>query len=194
MPQKFRRFGSNCAPSRADTVRPLIVPHFPKRRSRIRVHRVGFTETMRLALFEPDIPQNAAALIRLGACLGVPVDVIEPCGFLFSEAAFRRAGMDYLSKAEVLRHLSWSAFAVQVPGRLVLLTTKGSLSYTAFAFMGNDTILVGRESAGVPDEVHGRADARLRIPVRSGLRSLNVAQAGAMVLGEALRQTKGFPS
>ena len=148
---------------------------------------------MRLALFEPDIPQNAAALIRLGACLGVPLVIIEPCGFLFSEAGFRRAGMDYLDQAEVTRHASWQAFATQLAGRVVLLTTKASLSYTAFEFMRGDTILLGRESAGVPDEVHSRADARLRIPLKPGLRSLNVAQAGAMVLGEALRQTGGFP-
>jgi len=148
---------------------------------------------MRIALFEPDIPQNAASLIRLGACLAVPLDIIEPCGFLFSEAGFRRAGMDYLAQGDVTRHPSWQAFAAQLTGRLVLLTTKASLSYTAFQFMRGDTILLGRESAGVPDEVHGRADARLRIPLKTGLRSLNVAQAGAMVLGEALRQTGGFP-
>ena len=148
---------------------------------------------MRLALFEPDIPQNAAALIRLGACLAVPLDIIEPCGFLFSEAGFRRAGMDYLAQAEVTRHASWQAFAAQLAGRVVLLTTKASLSYTAFEFMRGDTILLGRESAGVPDEVHSSADARLRIPLKPGLRSLNVAQAGAMVLGEALRQIQGFP-
>jgi tRNA (cytidine/uridine-2'-O-)-methyltransferase len=148
---------------------------------------------MRLALFEPDIPQNAAALIRLGACLAVPLDIIEPCGFLFSEAGFRRAGMDYLAQAEVTRHASWQAFAARLAGRVVLLTTKAPLSYTAFEFMRGDTILLGRESAGVPDEVHRSADARLRIPLRPGLRSLNVAQAGAMVLGEALRQTGGFP-
>jgi tRNA (cytidine/uridine-2'-O-)-methyltransferase len=148
---------------------------------------------MRLALFEPDIPQNAGALIRLGACLGVAVDIIEPCGFLLSDRNFRRAGMDYLEQAEIVRHKSWAAFQ-RLPraGRLVLLTTKASASYTDFAFAPDDTILLGRESAGVPDAVHDYADARLRIPLRAGLRSLNVAQAGAMVLGEALRQTKGF--
>jgi tRNA (cytidine/uridine-2'-O-)-methyltransferase len=152
------------------------------------------TMAMRLALFEPDIPQNAGALIRLGACLGVPIDIIEPCGFLLSDRNFRRAGMDYLERAEIVRHQSWAAFR-QAPraGRLVLLTTKASAPYTDFAFAAGDTILLGRESAGVPDDVHDAADARLRIPLRSGLRSLNVAQAGAMVLGEALRQTKGFP-
>jgi tRNA (cytidine/uridine-2'-O-)-methyltransferase len=149
-----------------------------------------------LALFEPDIPQNAGALIRLGACLGVPVDVIEPCGFLFSEAGFRRAGMDYLGMAQITRHTSWQAYVAAQDGgsgRIVLLTVKGSVPYTEFAFAPDDTILLGRESAGVPDFVHNAADARLRIPLQTGLRSLNVAQAGAMVLGEALRQTNGFP-
>ena len=148
---------------------------------------------MRLALYQPDIPQNAAALMRLGACLRVPVDVIEPCGFLFSNAGFRRAGMDYLDYADVTRHETWHAFLSRVPGRVILLTTKASLSYTAAAYRREDTLLLGRESAGVPDEVHARADERVRIPMAGDMRSLNVAQAGAMVLGEALRQTGSFP-
>jgi tRNA (cytidine/uridine-2'-O-)-methyltransferase len=148
---------------------------------------------MRLALFEPDIPQNAASLIRTCACLGVPVDVIEPCGFLFSDAGFRRAGLDYLALAEVLRHESWGAFREHQRGRLILLTTKAPLAYTAFAFDSADTLIVGRESAGVPASVYEAATHRVRVPMREGLRSLNVAHAGAMVLGEALRQTKGFP-
>jgi tRNA (cytidine/uridine-2'-O-)-methyltransferase len=147
---------------------------------------------MRLALYEPDIPQNAGALIRLGACLGVPVDIIEPCGFLFSAAGLRRSGMDYLEFADVTRHRSWAAFREVPRGRLVLLTSKAEASYIDFAFAADDTILLGRESVGVPDAVHDAVDARLRIAMRPGLRSLNVAQAGAMVLGEALRQTKGF--
>jgi tRNA (cytidine/uridine-2'-O-)-methyltransferase len=148
---------------------------------------------MRLALYQPDIAQNAASLIRLGACLAVGVDIIEPCGFLFSDTGFRRAGMDYLEMAQVTRHSSWDGYlAARGAGRLVLLTTKASTAYTGFAFDAADTLLLGRESAGVPAEVHDRADARLRIPLRPGLRSLNVAQAGAMVLGEALRQTDGF--
>ena len=147
---------------------------------------------MRLALYQPDIAQNCASLIRLGACLGVPVDVIEPCGFLFSEKGFRRAGMDYLELASVTRHPSWEAF--RPSGRLILLTTRATLAYTGFAFAADDVILLGRESAGVPDEVHAAAHARLRIPMRAGLRSINVAQAAAMVLGEALRQTDGFPA
>src|SRR5690349_12326501 len=119
---------------------------------------------MRLVLFEPDIPQNAGSLIRLGACLGVPVDVVEPCGFVFSEAQMRRAGMDYLAQAEVVRHASWDAYIRRVKGRIVLATTKAELPYAAFSFVADDNIVLGRESAGVPDAVHDRADARLRIP------------------------------
>lgn len=151
---------------------------------------------MRLALYEPDIPQNAGALIRLGACLGVNVDIIQPCGFLFSDAAFRRAGMDYLHRAEMRRHDSWSAFLEfqrELGRRIILLTSKASLPYTGFAFVSGDTILLGRETAGVPENVHRAVGARLKIPMRTGLRSLNVAQAGAMALGEALRQTGTFP-
>jgi tRNA (cytidine/uridine-2'-O-)-methyltransferase len=149
---------------------------------------------VRLALYEPDIPQNAGSLIRLGACLGVGIDIIEPCGFLLSDRNFRRAGMDYLQHADIRRHESWSQFLQIFPGRLVLLTTRGTCAYTDFAFAADDTLMVGRESAGVPDDVHARADARLSIPLLPGLRSLNVAQAAAMVLGEALRQTGGFPN
>jgi tRNA (cytidine/uridine-2'-O-)-methyltransferase len=149
---------------------------------------------MRLALFEPDIPQNAAAIIRLGACLDIPIDIIEPCGFLFSQAGFRRAGLDYVELADLTRHGSWDDFHKTLEGRLVLLTTRATLAHTAFAFAPSDTLLLGRESAGVPDFVHDAVDERLRIPLKPGLRSLNVAQAGAMVLGEALRQIKGFPA
>ena len=148
---------------------------------------------MRLALYEPDIPQNAGSLMRLGACLGVGIDIIEPCGFLLSDRNFRRAGMDYLQIAEIRRHESWARFHDQKQGRLVLLTTRGDRTYTDFGFVSGDILLVGRESAGVPQTVHDAADARLVIPLRPGLRSLNVAQAAAMVLGEALRQTGGFP-
>jgi tRNA (cytidine/uridine-2'-O-)-methyltransferase len=147
---------------------------------------------MRLALYEPDIPQNAATLIRLGACLGVPVDIIEPCGFVFSDAGFKRAGLDYLDKAEVNRHASWAAFLERKAGRLILLTTKAADPYISFKFEPDDILLLGRESAGAPADVHDRADFRIKIPLKAGLRSLNVAIAGAMVLGEALRQTGGF--
>jgi tRNA (cytidine/uridine-2'-O-)-methyltransferase len=149
---------------------------------------------MRLALFEPDIPQNTGALLRLGACLDVPVDIIEPCGFLFGAAQLRRSGMDYLELAVFARHASWEKYLeAREPGRIVLLTTRATMTYDVFSFAPNDTILLGRESAGVPDAIHHRADARLRIAMKSGLRSLNVAQAAAMVLGEALRQTESFP-
>lgn len=151
-------------------------------------------KNMRLALFEPDIPQNAGVLMRLGACLGVGIDIIEPCGFLLSDAKLRRAGMDYMHRANIVRHASWTAFRERHQGRLILLTTKAVFAYTDFAFAPDDIILLGRESAGVPDHVHDTADARLRIPLLPGLRSLNVAQAAAMALGEALRQTSGFPS
>jgi tRNA (cytidine/uridine-2'-O-)-methyltransferase len=149
---------------------------------------------MRLVLFEPDIPQNAGSLLRLGACMGVPVDIVEPCGFVFSDAQMRRSGMDYLAEATFVRHASWQAYLSQIGARrIVLMTTRAAVPYTAFAFRPDDALLLGRESAGVPDFVHDRADARLRIPIKSGLRSINVAQAGAMVLGEALRQTGMFP-
>ena len=148
---------------------------------------------MRLALYEPDIPQNAGALLRLGACLGVGVDIVEPAGFILGERRMKRAGMDYLAAVELARHESWANFRARHSGRLVLLTTKASLAYHRFAFRSDDTLLLGRESAGVPDVVHDAADARLRIPLRQGMRSLNVALAAAMVLGEALRQTGSFP-
>jgi len=156
------------------------------------------TPGLRLALYEPDIPQNAGSLMRLGACLGVGIDIIEPCGFLLSDRNFRRAGMDYLKSADICRHPSWARFhhdltAQPGPHRLVLLTTKADMAYSDFRFAPGDTLLVGRESAGVPPQVHDAADARLVIPLKPGLRSLNVAQAAAMVLGEALRQTHLFP-
>jgi tRNA (cytidine/uridine-2'-O-)-methyltransferase len=148
---------------------------------------------MRLALYQPDIPQNTGALLRLGACLGVPIDLIGPCGFLLSDARFRRAGMDYLDHAALHRHDSWSTFLASHRGRLLLLTTSGDLAYHRFRFRADDTLLLGRESAGVPEAVHQAAAARLRIPLRPETRSLNMALAAAMVLGEALRQTEQFP-
>lgn len=148
---------------------------------------------MRLALYEPDIPQNAGSMMRLGAALGVGIDLIEPCGFLLSDRNFRRAGMDYLKSAAIRRHESWARFREGFTGRLILLTTGGDTPYADFMFQPGDTLLVGRESAGVPQAVHDAADARLLIPMAAGLRSLNVSQAAAMVLGEALRQTSLFP-
>jgi tRNA (cytidine/uridine-2'-O-)-methyltransferase len=149
---------------------------------------------LRLALYQPDIPQNAGALLRLGACLAVPIDIIEPCGFLFTDRHMRRAGMDYLDQATWVRHESWDRFLDAMPQRrLILLTARAELSYTDFAFQADDVLVVGRESAGAPPEVHDKAHARVKIPLQASMRSINVAQAAAMVLGEALRQTKGFP-
>lgn len=151
---------------------------------------------MRLAIFEPDIPQNTGAMLRLAACLGVGVDVIEPCGFAWSDARMRRAGMDYLELAALRRHASWAAFLAaraQPGGRLVLLTTAAATELPGFAFAPGDTLLVGRESSGVPQAVRDAADAAVRIPMRPGARSLNVALAAALALGEALRQTGAFP-
>jgi tRNA (cytidine/uridine-2'-O-)-methyltransferase len=149
---------------------------------------------MRLVLFQPDIPQNVGSLLRLAACWALPVDLIEPCGFLWDDRRLRRAGMDYLAGVNLTRHSSWQAYLASNPsGRLLLLTTKGSQGHVSFAYQPSDRLMVGRESSGVPDEVHDAAAARLRIPMASGQRSLNVALAGSVVLGEALRQTGGFP-
>lgn len=149
-----------------------------------------------LSLYQPDIPQNTGAMLRLTACLGVAAHIIGPAGFDLSDRALRRAGMDYLDRAEIVRHTGWQAFEAWRAGnggRLVLMTTKATIPYADFAFDPADVILLGRESAGVPDEVHAAADARLIVPMAEKLRSLNVATCAAMVLGEALRQTEGFP-
>lgn len=151
---------------------------------------------LRLALFEPDIPANTGTMLRLGACLGVAIDIIEPAGFAFTVRELRRAALDYAELAEIERHRSWAGFLVRHEsrgGRLVLLTTRAPLAYTDFRFRADDTLLVGRESAGAPEAVHARADARVRVPLRPGLRSLNVAVAAAMVLGEAMRQCAAWP-
>jgi tRNA (cytidine/uridine-2'-O-)-methyltransferase len=150
---------------------------------------------MRIALYQPDIPGNAAAIMRTAACLGVAVDVIGPAGFVMSDKQFRRAGMDYLEQVALAEHSSWDAFldGRGAGARLVLLTTQAETDYWQFTFRADDILLLGRESAGTPDDVHAAADARVRVPMAPGMRSLNVAQALAMVLGEALRQTKGFP-
>jgi tRNA (cytidine/uridine-2'-O-)-methyltransferase len=152
---------------------------------------------MRIALYQPDIAQNTGTILRLAACLSVEAHIIEPAGFPTSDRAFRRAGMDYLDHVRLVRHVTWAAFEDWRRGRglrLVLLTTRGERSYLDHRFAGNDILLFGRESAGVPDEVHAAADARLVIPMRPGLRSLNVAMACAMAVGEALRQTGGLAS
>ncbi len=147
---------------------------------------------MRLALFQPDIPQNLGGAIRLAACLGVALDVIEPCGFPLSDRSLKRAALDYGPACALQRHDSWTCFVTAGRGRLVLFTTRAERSLYDFAFSDNDVLLFGRESAGVPEEVHAAADARLRIPIRPELRSLNVVTAAAMALGEALRQTGGL--
>lgn len=150
---------------------------------------------MRLALYQPDIPQNTGTMLRLAACLGVAVDVIGPAGFDLSDRALRRAGLDYLPAATLLHHRSMESFlANRALGRLVLLSTRGSVAHHAFEFLASDTLLLGRESAGVPDHVHALVDARIHIPMVAGLRSLNVAVAAAIALGEGLRQTSGFPA
>ncbi len=151
---------------------------------------------MRLALFQPDIPQNLGAALRLGACLDTPVDVIEPCGFPFSDAGVRRAAMDYGALAELNRHASWADFlnsSGRKAGRLVLFTTKGAEPLHGFEFRHGDTLLFGRESSGVPEDVHAAADARVFIPLAPGARSLNLTVSAAIALSEALRQTNGFP-
>lgn len=151
---------------------------------------------MRLALFEPDIPQNAGTILRLAACLGVGVDLVEPFGFVMTDAKLRRAGLDYVEHAATTRHSSFAMFDAArraSGGRLVLLSTQAPTPYTAFAFRQDDTLLFGRETSGVPAEVRAAADAALCIPLVPGRRSLNVAVAAAMALGEALRQTGGFP-
>ena len=148
---------------------------------------------MQIALYEPDIAQNAGTILRLAACLGVAAHIIEPAGFPVSDRAFRRAGMDYLDRVTLTRHASWAAFEQwRRAARLgvVLLTTRATRSYLDHRFTANDVLLFGRESSGVPDAVHAAADARLTIPLRPALRSLNVAMACAMVVGEALRQTR----
>ncbi len=147
---------------------------------------------MRLALFEPDIAQNTGTILRLAACLGVEAHLIEPAGFPTTDRAFRRAGMDYLDRVSLTRHLSWDQFEAWRRGerlRLVLFTTRAASSYLDHRFGPRDILLFGRESSGAPEAVHGAADIRLKIPMRAGLRSINVAMACAMAVGEALRQT-----
>ena len=148
---------------------------------------------MRIALHQPDIAGNVGTILRLAACLGVAVDIIEPCGFPFSDRGLRRAGMDYAAAAEVTRWPDWAAFEAAGPGRLVLLTTRGGTPLPDAEFRAGDVLLLGSESAGVPQDVHDRADLAVRIPMAVGFRSLNVAVAAGIALGEALRQTGGWP-
>jgi tRNA (cytidine/uridine-2'-O-)-methyltransferase len=150
-----------------------------------------------LALYEPDIPQNAGTLMRFGACMGIPVHLIEPAGFPTSDKSFLRAGMDYLQAVTLIRHISFARFDAcrrETGSRLILATTKGATPYYDFAFQHGDIVMMGRESAGVPPAVHEAADARITIPLKPPMRSLNVAVAAAMILGEAMRQTNAFPA
>ncbi|EIZ82277.1 tRNA/rRNA methyltransferase SpoU [Methylobacterium sp. GXF4] len=150
---------------------------------------------LRLVLYQPDIPQNTGTMLRMAACLGLAVEIVEPAGFDVSDRHLRRAGLDYLDHVAITRHRSFSAFEAwraEARLRLVLATTAGARPHTDFTFRPDDCVMVGRESAGVPDAVHAAADARVVVPIRTGLRSLNVAVAAAMIAGEALRQTGGF--
>jgi len=152
---------------------------------------------MRLALFQPDIPQNLGAALRLGACLDAPVDVIEPCGFPLSDAGVRRAAMDYGVLARLTRHPGWADFLAapeRKAGRLILFTTKGAQALHAFEFQAGDTLLFGRESSGAPPQVHAAAQARLFIPLAPGARSLNLTVSAAIALSEGLRQINAFPT
>jgi tRNA (cytidine/uridine-2'-O-)-methyltransferase len=158
-------------------------------------HHEAETTAMRIALYEPDIPQNTGTILRLAACLGVEAHIVEPAGFPTSDRAFRRAGMDYLDQVKLCRHASWDAFETWRRDnglRLLLFTTHAKVHYLEYAYGPGDILMFGRESAGAPEVVHKAADAQLVIPMRPGLRSINVAMAAAMALGEALRQTNGF--
>lgn len=150
---------------------------------------------MILALYQPDIPQNTGALLRLGACLDVAVHIIEPAGFDVSDRTLRRAGLDYIRHAQIVRHVSFEAFEawrITTTHRLILLTTAASIAHTDLTYQPGDILMLGRESAGVPDDVHTVADKRVRVPMAEGRRSLNIVTAAAIVLGEGLRQTGGF--
>lgn len=148
---------------------------------------------MRIALYQPDIAGNVGTVLRLSACLDVPLDLIEPMGFPWGTRALARAGMDYADAAHVTRHADWAAFLASIDGRIVLATTKGAQRLDEARFEASDVLLFGSEGAGVPDTVHDRADLRIRVPMRESFRSLNVAVSAGIVLGEALRQTRGWP-
>jgi tRNA (cytidine/uridine-2'-O-)-methyltransferase len=153
-----------------------------------------YRRAMRLCLFEPEIAGNVGAVMRLGACFGVPIDLIEPMGFEWDDKRVRRTAMDYIDHVEVIRHPSFEAFRQAVPGRLILLTTKADRALYDFAFQPDDILMFGKEGAGVPAAVADASDARLRIPIRPEVRSFNLATSAALALGEALRQTGTMPS
>ncbi|WP_412178328.1 tRNA (cytidine(34)-2'-O)-methyltransferase [Rhizobium sp. PL01] len=150
--------------------------------------------SLRIALYQPDIPGNTGTILRLAACLGLAVDIIEPAGFDLSDKNLKRAGMDYIASVTLTRHVNWERFEearLEQGRRLVLASTKAAEPYTRFSFQPNDTLLFGRESAGVPDHVHDKADGRIIVPMVEGQRSLNVAMSVAMIAGEAIRQVNG---
>ncbi|QQV78143.1 tRNA (cytidine(34)-2'-O)-methyltransferase [Sphingomonas aliaeris] len=149
---------------------------------------------MRIALYQPDIAGNVGAILRTAACLGLGVDLIEPMGFAWSDKALARSGMDYVGSVNVVRHADWDSFVAQVSGRIVLLTTKGAVRLHDAKFRADDILLMGSEGAGVPDEVHARSDVRVVIPMRAGMRSLNISVSAGIVAAEALRQTGGWPA
>jgi tRNA (cytidine/uridine-2'-O-)-methyltransferase len=149
---------------------------------------------MRIALYQPEIPGNVGAILRLSACLGVAVDIIEPCGFVFSDKRMKRAGMDYADHVSVTRHVDWAGFSDHARGRRILLTTRGVARLQDFAFASDDTLIMGQESAGVPEDVRADCDHAVRIPLVAGLRSLNVGVAAGIALSEALRQTGHLPA
>ena len=153
---------------------------------------------MRIALYEPDIPQNTGAIIRLASCFDIGVDIIEPCGFVFSSRRMKRSGMDYIDRVDIKLYSSWEKFYelyhVNIKTRIILLTTKGNISHTKFSYDTDDILLLGRESAGVPDAVHLAANSRIIVPIVAEARSLNIVTSAAMVLGEALRQTNTYPN
>jgi tRNA (cytidine/uridine-2'-O-)-methyltransferase len=149
---------------------------------------------MRLALFQPDIPQNFGAMVRLTACMGVPLDLIHPCGFVLADKHLKRAAMDYIDLAHVIEHADWATFlSTRSSGRLVLMTTRASVALSDFGFAPDDCLLMGQESCGVPEHVHALCDARIHIPMVAGARSLNMANAASIALYEALRQVSGLP-
>lgn len=149
---------------------------------------------MRIALYQPEIPGNVGAILRLAACFSAAVDIIEPCGFVFSDARLKRAGMDYISHVEIVRHPDWDAFCTALKGRLILLSSKASTRLTDFAFAPGDTLLMGSESSGVPGHVRDRCEAQVRIPLNPAVRSLNISVATGIALSEALRQTGNLPA
>ena len=153
---------------------------------------------MRIALYEPDIPQNTGAIIRLASCFDIGVDIIEPCGFVFSSRRMKRSGMDYIDRVDIKLYSSWEKFYelynVNIKNRIILLTTTGNISHTKFSYTTDDILLLGRESAGVPDAVHLAVNSRIIVPIVTEARSLNIVTSAAMVLGEALRQTSTYPN